>query len=107
MIQKRKPITINGTQYWYGNTSYSSGEYGAYYHPRTSFFLEPTIETQQKMFVFFGPLETVYENKGEPVFSININIEDPKHSKEAVKALIDAELAIVKRKEEISNGQLI
>lgn len=104
---KRKQIIINGTKWWYADTSYSRGEFGEWNKTQTSFYDQPTTEKVSKLFVFFGPTETEYINDTPPKFSVDIDIEDPKYSKEAVKELIDAQLTILKRKQEIARGEII
>lgn len=102
-----KEILINGEKWWYKITSYSHGEYGMYIQPQTSFYKEPyQIQTTRK-YLFFGPLieEKVENNK--PDFSIRLEVTNPKNSKEQIKEVIDKELAIIKRKKEIENGEII
>lgn len=107
MSNKRKEIIIDGVKWWYLNTSHSYGEYGAYYKPQTSFYNEPSVEKTAKTFGFFGPKFTYYENDSVSIFNIGINIEDPRFTKEEIKEAIDKQLNILKRKEEIKNGEII
>lgn len=103
-----KPITINGEQWWYKNTSYSHGEYGMYHQPETSFFRTPTITKKQRKYLeLFGPWITIEVENDTADFTIKLKIEDPKHTKEEIKKAIDEQLAILKRKEEIKNGEII
>lgn len=104
-MSQMKPITINGEQWWY-KTIVKYYDFNPY--TITSFFRIPTITKKQRKYLeLFGPLVTVEVDNEEADFSIELDVEHPKHTKEKIKKAIDEKLAILKRKEEIKNGEII
>jgi hypothetical protein len=104
-----KEILINGEKWWYKITTYDEddGGYGVFHYPETSFYKEPFITQKFKKYLFFGSfIEKKIENN-KPDFKISLEITCPKNSKEKIKEAIDKELAIIKRKKEIENGEII
>ena len=102
-----KEILINGEKWWYKITNYSYGEYGMFTQPETSFYKEPYKIKTSKKYVFFGPLIEEKIQNDNAVFSIPLDVRNPSNSKEKIKEAIDKELAILKRRKEIQNGEII
>jgi hypothetical protein len=105
-----KPIIIDGEQWWYKITTHhiDTGDYYDYLCKQTSFFKSPTItEKKRKYLNLFGPWVTVEVENTKPDFTIKLEITDSKHTKQEIKKAIDEQLAILKRKEEIKNGEII
>ena len=93
-----KAISVNGREFLYEVILSDSG------CDRTDFF-EGTRTYLRKKWYLFGKEVVIVEPK--KVFTIWCNIEDPRRSKNDVKALILKRIDILNRKEEIKNGEII
>lgn len=101
-----KPIIINGEQWWYEDNTYVTN-WGKVI-PKTYFYKKRTITKKKRKYLdLFGPWVTFEVKNQYPDYIINLDIEDPKHTKEEIKKVIDTMLVTMKRKEEIKNGEII
>jgi hypothetical protein len=73
-------------------------------YAETKFYIGTTTRTYKK-YGFFG--EVMIEIKPKYVFSIFKNIEYNGYTKNQVRSWIEHELTLLKRAEEIKNGELI
>lgn len=101
-----KTIEINGETFNY-EVIYDVDAHGNVYE-WTEFFKD-TYEKTTKKFWLFGPLvtETIYD----PLFTVNFDIESTFYTKEytnkGVNKAYNNYIALLKRPEEIKNGEII
>jgi hypothetical protein len=100
-----KTITINGRELQY-ERCFNSSEWGesTWYN-----FYEGTTTrtTTYKRFIFFGETITISETKPKHIFTIHSDIESKNLTKTDVRKMIEKQLELLDREEEIKKGNLI
>jgi hypothetical protein len=99
-----KSIELKGQKFFYKIDSYDCGEYGATDCYRTKFYKYNGVG-ERKKYWFFGP--TVKYDKYKRVFTLQVNIENPSHTKEEIRSLLKPKLVEYNRKQEIEKGEII
>ena len=104
----KKKIEVNDYTLYYDQYEYSAGEYGIFTAVETRFYKKVGITKRRKYFLFGSHVELP---KYEKVFTLDLDIESPKHSKGEVYGLIFPEVCELKRLEEremeIEKGEII
>jgi hypothetical protein len=95
-----KELTIQGRTLQYEIMNYNN-DFGSVF---TEFY-EGTITKSYRMFGFFGKVIT--EVKPKHVFTIYRNIESRNYDKKTIRKLIEAELELIDRVDEIKRGEII
>jgi hypothetical protein len=104
-MKNLKTITIDGRELQY-ERCFNSSEWGdsTWYN----FYEGTTIRTTAyKRFIFFGETITVTESKPKHIFTIHRDIESKHLTKKEVRNMIEKELELLDREEEIKKGNLI
>lgn len=96
-----KNISINGREFQY-ERCYHESEYGesTWYN-----FYEGYTTTTYKKYLFFG--ETITIKNPKLVFTVYQNIESERLTKLEVRRILEKEIELLERKEEINRGELI
>ena len=96
-----KKININDEDYFY--IVYHDFDYDGE-SIWTVFFKETEIEIRKK-YLFFGPI--IKKEYPKELFTVTGDIENENLTKEEVKSIIERKVELLKRKEQIKNGEII
>ncbi len=102
MDTNMKTLNVNGRELQYKIFSDFSEYHGTYYW--TKFYEGVTTKTSKK-FLFFG--ETITTVEPNHVFTIHRNIESIHYTKKEIRELIEVQLALLDREDEIQRGEII
>ena len=72
--------------------------------PETMFYDGVETVTRKKYYIFG---KDISYTKPKYVFSIYVNIEDPRRDKASIRGLVGKQVSILERREEILNGDII
>ena len=96
-----KTINVNGREFQY-DVVYDEAPFGDIVITE---FYDGTKYVSHKKYYFFG--EKIIKEIPNPVFYLNINIEDERYSKDEVRKQIEGAVERLIRKEEIKRGDII
>lgn len=94
-----KEIKFDDKTFLYKVTLWDDGEQTAFYYPKP-------IKKLKNKYIFFGPKVEIicYE---EAFILYGTNIESEVYSKKDIREIINVELKLLNRKEEIKRGEII
>lgn len=104
-MKKLKTLKIKDTTFLYEIVYYHCGDYGVITCGKTVFYNpRPIIKTRKKYWLW-GP--EIQYTEYEELFTINSDIESHDLSKKDITKMLNKEIALLNRKEEIKRGEII
>ena len=104
-MKKLKTLKIKDSTFLYEIVHYDCGEYGAMTCGETVFYNPRPIVKTRKKYWLWGP--EINYTEYEKLFTIASDIESHDLSKKDITKMINKEIALLNRKEEIKRGEII
>lgn len=101
----KKELEYKGRKFLYSIEEHDCGDYGAFVCYVTNFYDPNPIIKQKKKWFLFGPLVEYKEYIN--LFEIDLNIESPHVTKKEIRELLDKQIDLLNRKEEIKKGEFV
>jgi len=100
-----KTLKYKDREFLYEVIEHDCGDYGTFICYETQFYDATPITKTRKKWLLFGPLVeyTIY-NK---LFRLYCNVEDPGKSKKSIHELLDMQIDLLDRIDEINNGNIV
>jgi len=100
-----KTLKYKDREFLYKLTEMDCGEYGAFTCYETIFYDKSPITKTRKKWLLFGPLIEYTEYR--ELFILHCNIESPNKTKKEIRKMLDREIKLLGRIEEINKGNLV
>jgi len=99
-----KKLEYKGYTFFYEIKEFDCGDYGIFTCYETIFYKYLGKATKKKYWLWGGDVE--YDDY-EEWFTLDFNIESCKITKEEINKKLDKQIALIKRCEEIKNGDIV
>ena len=100
-----KKLTYKNRKFLYKIKEHDCGDYGAFICYETEFYDAVPIVKTKKKYWLFGP--KILYNKYNKLFSLWCNIESPGKTKKQIQKLLDKQIDLLNRIDEINNNKIV